>query len=235
MKYLLPILLVLTLVSVSCSNKQTKQTQVSTETSLAEDRDKENKAFRRQTFEKFINTEDSIIDNGERAALLMLDYFGDEDETGVTDIENYKSWYRENVAHIDSLSKNCIELSDNGNEEELLKILAAELGNFQSHPIATTYVCFDLNIILTNLYFSQADQYPDYLQKCIDLWELNRVQINAVQSGWQQYHPQYMEVLKILLHLYESVNNSQKVAEIQGLINEVSSYGDDMDNLVTSI
>ncbi|MDE6460255.1 MAG: hypothetical protein K2K52_05400, partial [Paramuribaculum sp.] len=140
-----------------------------------------------------------------------------------------------NVAHIDSLSRYCIELSDNGNEEELLKILAAELGNFQSHPIATTYVCFDLNIILTNLYFSQADQYPDYLQKCIDLWELNRVQINAVQSGWQEYHPQYMEVLKILLHLYESVNNSQKVAEIQGLINEVSSYGDDMDNLVTSI
>ncbi|MBD5316956.1 MAG: hypothetical protein HDS11_04750 [Bacteroides sp.] len=217
MKYLLPILLVLTLVSVSCSNKQTKQTQVSTETSLAEDRDKENKAFRRQTFEKFINTEDSIIDNGESSYLLMLDCIVDDKDK--TDSEDYKGWYRKNVAQ----SRYCIVLSDNGNEEELLKILAAELGNFQSHPIATTYVCFDLNIILTNLYFSQADQYPDYLQKCIDLWELNRVQINAVQAGWQEYHPQYMEVLKILLHLYESVNNSQKVAEIQGLINEATA------------
>lgn len=61
-----------------------------------------------------------------------------------------------------------------------MTILIKELGNFQSHPIATSYVCFDLNLIMTSLYFSQADKYPDYLQKCIDLWELNRVQINAV-------------------------------------------------------
>ena len=226
MKYLLPILLGLTLVSVSCSNKQTKQTQVSTVTSLAEDRDKENKAFRRQIFEKFINTEDSIIESGEKAYQVVLDCVEDENGEGEKEKEKYQVWYRENVAHIDSLSKYCIELSDNGNEEELLKILAAELGNFQSHPIATTYVCFDLNIILTNLYFSQADQYPDYLQKCIDLWELNRIQINAVQACWQEYHPLYIEVLKILLHLFESVNNPQKVAEIQGLINEVASINE---------
>ena len=220
MKFLLPILLVLTLVSVSYSNEQTKQTQVSTETSLGEDRDKENKIFRRQTFEKFINTEDSIIDKGERAALFMLDCVVDDKDK--TDNEDYKGWYRENVAHIDSLSKYCIELSDNGNEEELLKILAAELGNFQSHPIATTYVCFDLNIILTNLYFSQADQYPDYLQKCIDLWELNRVQINTVQAGWQQYHPYYVDVLKILTSLYEEVGNTQKIAEMQAFMSEIA-------------
>lgn len=223
MKYLLPILLVLTLVSVSCSNKQTNQTQVSTEMSLDEDRDNENKIFRRLTFEKFINTEDSIIGSGEKAYQVVLDCVKDENGEGEKEKEKYKVWYRENVVHIDSLSRYCIELSDKGNEEELLAILIKELGNFQSHPIATTYVCFDLNIILTNLYFSQADQYPDYLKKCIDLWELNRVQINAVQAGWQEYHPLYMEVLKILLHLYESVNNSQKVAEIQGLINEVTA------------
>ena len=150
----------------------------------------------------------------------MLDCIVDDKDK--TDSEDYKCWYRKNVAHIDSLSRYCLELSDNGKDDELLRVLSAELGNFQSHPIATSYVCFDLNIILTNLYFAQADQYPDYLQKCIDLWELNRVQINAVQAGWQEYHPLYIEVLKILLHLYESVNNTQKIAEIQGLINEVA-------------
>lgn len=223
MKFLLPILLVLTLVSVSCSNEQTKQTQVSTETSLGEDRDKENKIFRRQTFEKFINTEDSIIESGEKAYQVVLDCVEDENGEGEKEKEKHQVWYRENVAHIDSLSRYCIELSDKGNEEELLKILAAELGNFQSHPIATTYVCFDLNIILTNLYFSQRDKYPDYLQQCIDLWELNRVQINAVQAGWQQYHPYYVDVLKILTRLYEKVGNTQKVAEMQELMNEVAT------------
>ena len=223
MKYLLPILLVLTLVSVSCSNKQTKQTQVFTETSLDEDRDKENKAFRRQTFEKFINTEDSIIESGEKAYQVVLDCVEDENGEGEKEKEKYKVWYRENVAHIDSLSRYCIELSDNGNEEELLTVLIKELGNFQSHPIATSYVCFDLNLIMTSLYFSQADKYPDYLQKCIDLWELNRVQINAVQAGWQEYHPLYIEVLNILTRLYEKVGNTQKVDEMQALMNEVAT------------
>lgn len=219
MKYLLPILLFVTLVTVSCTNKQNNHTQTPTKTSVNEDREKADKAFRRQTFERFINTEDSIIESGENAYLLMLDCIvADKDKT---DSEDYKCWYRKNVAHIDSLSRYCIELSDNGKDEELLRVLSAELGNFQSHPIVTSYVCFDLNIILTNLYFSQADQYPDYLQKCIDLWELNRVQINAVQAGWQEYHPLYMEVLNILTRLYEKVGNTQKVDEIQSLMNEV--------------
>lgn len=220
MKYLLPILLGLTIITVSCNKKHDNQTVKNQVTASKHEREMADKTFRKETFEKFINTKDSIIDKGECAYLLMLDSI--EDDKDKTDSEDYKGWYRENVAHIDSLSRYCIELSDNGKDEELLKVLLSELGNFQSHPIATIYVCFDLNIILTNLYFSQADKYPDYLQKCIDLWELNRIQINAVQAGWQEYHPLYIEVLKILLHLYESVNNPQKVAEIQGLINEVA-------------
>lgn len=220
MKHLLPILIAMIFVAVGCNNNQTTQSNA---TLTNVEREREDKIFRRQTFEKFINTEDSIIESGEKAYQVVLDCIEDENGKGEKEKEKYKVWYRENVAHIDSLSRYCIELSDNGNEEELLTVLIKELGNFQSHPIATSYVCFDLNIILTNLYFSQADQYTDYLQKCIDLWELNRVQINAVQAGWQEYHPLYMEVLKILLHLYESVNNSQKVAEIQGLINEVTA------------
>ena len=217
MKYLLPILLVLTLVFVSCNNKQTHRTQVSTETSLDEDREKEDKAFRRQTFEKFINTEDSIIDNGEIQFLQMLEMFGQEKED-----EN--RWYRENVAHIDSVSRYCIELSDKGNDEELLKILTLELSNFQSHPIATADICFDLNLILTRLYFEQADKHPDYLQRCIDLWELNRIQINMVQAGWQEYHPLYREVLNILLRLYYETDDLENVAEIQDLINDVATH-----------
>lgn len=226
MKHLLSILIALTFVVVGCNNKQANQSQQSTTTASKVERENEDKIFRRQTFEKFINTEDSIIESGEKAYQVMLDCVEDEDGKGEKDRNKYKAWYRENVTHIDSLSRYCIELSDKGNEEGLLTILIKELGNFQSHPIATSYVCFDLNLVMTSLYFSQSDKYPDYLQKCIDLWELNRVQINAVQSGWNQSHPHYKEVLKILTHLYEKVGNTEKVAEMQALMNEVTSQSE---------
>lgn len=151
--------------------------------------------------------------------LLMLEQMGEVKESD-------SIWYRRNIAHIDSIARYCIELSENEKDAELLDILESEMANFQSHPNADSYLCFDLNLVLTKLYFAQSADHPDYLQKCIDLWELNRVQINAVQAGWQEYHPLYMEVLKILLHLYESVNNSQKVAEMQALMNEVTSQSE---------
>lgn len=215
MKYLISILLGITAVTVGCSDKHPHSEQ--TTIVSPEDRIDENRAFRKQTFEKFINIGDSIIDKGESAYLQMLQAI-----MGKVN-ENDKRWYRQNVTHVDSISRYCIDLSDSGKEEELLNILSAELGNFQSHPVAKTDVCFDLNLILTNLYFSQAESHPDYLQKCIDLWEFSRIQINAVQSSWQEYHPLYIEVLNILSRLYEKVGNTQKVAEMQSLMNEVTT------------
>lgn len=200
--------------TVGCKNKHVVSTQQDNAITSTENNENENKTFRKDVFKKFINVDNSIIDNGERSFLQMIEIAGEKNEIN-------EGWYRENVAHIDSISIYCIELSENGKEEELLQILTSELENFQSHPVATTYVCFDLNLILTRLYMEQSDTHPDYLQKCIDIWELNRLQINAVQSDWHEYHPLYTEVLNILLKLYEKVENPQKVAEMKELLSEV--------------
>ncbi len=40
--------------------------------------------------------------------------------------------------------------------------------------------------------------------------EFNRVQINAVQSGWDKPHPLYKSVLEDLLAIYESWGIKQK-------------------------
>ena len=140
--------------------------------------------------------------------------------------ESDSIWYRRNIVHIDSIARYCVELSENAKDAELLDLLELELANFQSHPNADTYLCFDLNFVLTKLYFEQSTAHSDYLQKCIDLWELNRVQIEAVQSGWQEYHPRYIEVLKMLKGLYKKVNNTQKVTEMQAKIDEVTANYD---------
>ena len=57
MKYLLPILLVLTLVFVGCSNKQTNSTTASSNMVREDD----NKIFCRQTFEAFQNPDETTV------------------------------------------------------------------------------------------------------------------------------------------------------------------------------
>lgn len=85
MKYFLSIILVLTLVSVSCSNKKTNQIYQSFSN---EEMEKDDTAFYSQTFE-----EDSIIENEEITDKLIFDS------------EDYIGWYRELDTNSDSKSK----------------------------------------------------------------------------------------------------------------------------------
>lgn len=133
------------------------------------------------------------------------------------------SWYRRNITHIDSVARYCIDLCKNNRTMELLSILETELPNFQSHPNADTYACFDLNCILSKLYMAHADSCPDFKDKCVSLWELNRVQIEAVQSGWKEYHPCYKDVLQILSGFYRSMNDTKKADEIEKRLAEVTN------------
>ncbi len=216
MKYLLPILLVFTLVTVSCNNKQTNQSQQSTTTTSNVDRENEDKIFCKQTFEAFQNPNETIVAESEKIYLQMLEKYGSNNE-------NDNGWYRNNIIHIDSISNYCIELSENGKDEELLCVLEDELGNFLAHPSADSYNTFDLSTVLTKLYFEQAEHHPDYLDKCIELWELNKVKIEAVQGGWNEYHSLYPEIIKILLNLYKGADNAQKVSQMEALLTDVQN------------
>ena len=212
MKYLLPILLVLTLVSVSCSNKQTN----SSTTSSNVVREDDNKIFCRQAFEAFQNPDETTVAESEKIYLRMLEEYGSNNE-------NDNGWYRDNIIHIDSISNYCIKLLENGKEAELLNVLEDELGNFLSHPNANSYNTFDLSIVLTKLYFEQAENHPDYLNKCIELWELNKVKVEAIQGGWNEYHPLYPEIINILLDIYKDTNNTQKVSQMEALLTDIQN------------
>ncbi len=214
MKHLLPILIALTFVTVSCNNKQANQSQQSTTTTS--DREQEDKIFRRQTLEAFQNPDETIVAESEKIYLQMLEKYGSNNE-------NDNGWYRNNIIHIDSISNYCIELSENGKDEELLCVLEDELGNFLAHPSADSYNTFDLSTVLTKLYFEQAEHHPDYLDKCIELWELNKVKIEAVQGGRNEYHSLYPEIIKILLNLYKGTDNAQKVSQMEALITEIQN------------
>ena len=214
MKHLLSIIIALTFVAVGCSNKQTNQSKQSTTTTSDVVRD--NMIFCKQTFEAFQNPNETIVAESEKIYLQMLEEYGSTNE-------NDNGWYRNNIIHIDSISNYCIELLVNGKEAELLNVLERELGNFLSHPNANSYNTFDLSIVLTILYFEQAENHPDYLNKCIELWELNKVKIEVVQGGWEEYHPLYPEIINILLDIYKETNNTQKVSQMEALLTEIQN------------
>ncbi len=220
MKHLIFIIIGISLVlSVGCISKQASPPQHEESVVYSVEIDQDSGDFIRNTFEAFITLDSVTVDNRERIYFEMLELYSEDNECG-EDNESNRLWYRKNIAHIDSLSRYCIELSENENTVELLNILEVELPNFQSHPNADTYLCFDLNIVMTRLYFLHAETHPDYLNKCISLWELNRLQIDAVQKNSGQAHPLYIEVLQILSSLYEHTSNLQKAAEMDSLINE---------------
>lgn len=220
MKYLPFFLISLLLLSAfGCSNgKSNKATADSTPYSdNLSTRNQEIKDFHIKTLESFLVTDEESIKEGEGLYFLLLQHLKGHEPT-----LNDSLWYRKNIIHIDSIVRHCIELIKDNDTERFLKVLESELLNFQSHPNADTYLCFDLNIVLTQLYLMQDS--PDCKEKCVKLWEFSKIQIEATQSDWYEYHPLYAEVLKILSGIYQSMDKTEKVLEIEQILTDIQLH-----------
>ena len=215
----LPIFLItlIMLFAIGCSNGKSNKAMANSTPSSdnLSTRNQELKDFRTKTMESFLAMDEESIKEEEELYLQLLQQLENHRPSSKDSL-----WYRENIVHIDSIARYCIELIENNDTVRLLKVLESELPNFQSHPNADTYLCFDLNIFLTQLYMAQDN--PDCKEKCVRLWELNKVQIEAVQCGWSEYHPLYKEVLKILSGLYRSMDNTDKALEIEKTLQDIT-------------
>ena len=217
MKYL-PILLItsIMLCGFGCSNGKSDNTRAKS-TSFSNNlstRNQEIKDFRIKTLESFLATDEESIKEKEDIYFQLLQQLEDHEPSRKDSL-----WYRENTVHIDSTARFCIYLIENNDTAQLLKVLESELPNFQSHPNADTYLCFDLNIILTQLYMMQDS--PDCKEKCAGLWEFSKIQIESAQSGRKEFHPLYKEVLKILAGIYRSMDKDDKAVEIEKILIDI--------------
>lgn len=212
--------IIIGLLSVACSSKSQKVdiTQPANNTIHLEVDDIE---LINNTLSSFINTDEQTICKGEKSYLAVAEIMQED-----LDTIGYKTWYRNNVAHIDSIATNAIELLDAKEYDLLLTLMESELPNFQSYPIANTYMCFDLNIIIGKLSRLKIRDKKEWFAKLVPLWELNRVQIEAVQSGWDRPHPLYEIVINDLLNMYDELDNQEKKSEIQNIINQQKTYSE---------
>lgn len=202
-------LIILILSILSCKNNQNNSTKntdsIQTENVLSDDE----ADVILSTLSAFQNIDEESIAAGEQTYLLMLESYSESEPT-----EQEKLWYRQNVTHVDSVSRQALSLFESKNYTQLQNLLESELPNLQSYPAMDTYLWFDLDCVLATLYHLNNLDEITINNKMSSQWELQRIRIEAVQSGWDEPHPLYKPVLQFLYQIYDNLGEESKKAEV---------------------
>lgn len=127
-------------------------------------------------------------------------------------------WYFNNINHIDSVSKQAEILTRQEKFEDLAYLLDAELKNYYSHPNSNSYSIYDLSWVMLPLYRMIAPDSKTYYEKLIEMWEMNRLMMEAFQIQTGTPHPYYERMMVELSILYDKAGEMEKKKEIEGII-----------------
>ena len=177
---------------------------------------REQQEFCIKTFQSYLNPEEKLIQEREELYLMILKHSG-----GGTEYE--KIYFRNNIAHIDSVMNDAISLTEENQTEVLMNLLEAELYNIYAHPKNDTYTCWDFHSVLSLLYSIHVKDDKTFYTKTASLAEFSRMQIEAVQANWEKPHPLYLQVLEELKLIYTELGNQSKIQEIERLIADIGS------------
>lgn len=173
---------------------------------------REQQEFCIRTFQSYLNPEEKLIQEREELYLMILKHSGEG-------TENDKIYFRNNIAHIDSVMNDAISLTEENQTEVLMNLLEAELYNIYAHPKNDTYTCWDFHSVLSLLYSIHVKDDKTFYTKAASLAEFSRTQIETVQANWKKPHPLYLQVLDELLLIYKALDNKDKINKIEKLIN----------------
>ena len=213
MKHLYLLIAVLCL-STAC--QKTNHITSSDETKSEKILDEERKEWIKNTLNFFQEIDEDKIKSGEESYVEMLSSYS-ETPPSKEDLQ----WYRNNINHVDSLSKFGLSLLEADKYVELQNLLESELGNFQAHPNTDSYLWYDL--IGSLLYLYQVNDVPEkeLYDKMASHLELFIIRTEAVQANWEEPHPVYKQALEDLLFVYTNQGNKAKVKEIESKLNSL--------------
>ena len=146
---------------------------------------------------------------------LMLKY---SDESKAEKEKSWK-WYQANIVHVDSVMQHCIELTEQGESKQLLNLLVAERENIYAHPNNSISNCWNLHSVYAMLYSIYIKDDKDYYTKIAELAEYSRMQIEVYQKSNEKQHVLYKQVLNELLQIYKTLQNQEKIKEVENIIN----------------
>lgn len=170
------------------------------------------------TFEAYLDVDSAMAKEKEEFYKLTLNQSDSNDEAA-------EDWYGKNIVHIDSVMRKSIDLVKQDKSKQLLDLLESERYNIYGHPNADTYNCYDFHTVYMLLYTKNIENNWEYYTKLAELGEFSRMQIEAVQSNWEEPHPLYKQVVEELLVIYMELGNEDKMAEMEALLEKIANSG----------
>lgn len=177
----------------------------------------ENKELCLNTFKEYLEAEQRRKEATEFIK-LMLKY---SDESKAEKEKSWK-WYQANTLHVDSVMQHCIELTEQGESKQLLDLLVAERENIYAHPNNSISNCWDLHSVYAMLYSIYIKDDKDYYTKIAELAEYSRMQIEVYQKSNEKQHVLYKQALNELLQIYKTLQNQEKIKEVENIINSLN-------------
>lgn len=215
MKY---IYLLLAVLCMSTACQKTNHRTSSDETKSEKILDEERKEWIKNTLNFFQEIDEDKIKSGEESYVEMLSSYS-ETPPSKEDLQ----WFRNNIYHVDSLSKYGLSLLEADKYVELQNLLESELKNFQVHPNMDSYLWYDL--IGSLLYLYQVNDVPEkeLFDKMVSHLELFIIRTEVVQENWERPHPIYGQALEDLLFFYTKQGNEAKAREIETKLKQLNN------------
>lgn len=129
--------------------------------------------------------------------------------------ENYQ---QQNILHVDSVIKQCINHVQSNEPKRLLDLFDKEKMSIYSHPSNTIEHEKDLHYMILSLYEKYYRPVNERLfaKKMIELYEFSLIHVTGLELFGGYSHPDYIPLVKVLIDCYaEGLNNYDKAIELQ--------------------
>ena len=179
-----------------CVAQEPEQTYQEPET-IQESEQEQKSTFEEDVIEllqRYQNVDPQLAEECNKTYLLTLKNTTPEVEID----EEAKSYFLNNIVHIDEVVNQGIALIKEGKSPELLTLLDSELLNFYSHPHNTVDNEIRLHTIIAFLYYLYGDSFDEFVDKSMAMDAMTIMHIEA--SGVK--HPDYGVLLMNLAFTY---------------------------------
>lgn len=162
------------------------------------------------------------------------------------DMEEFDENYQyQNILHMDSVIKQCINHVQSNEPKQLLDLFDKEKMSIYCHPSNTWLNEQNLHYMILSLYQKYYRPLNDrmFAEKMIELYEFSLIHVTGLELFGGYSHPDYIPLIKVLVDCYsEGLNDYEKAIELQRKVCEriekeeaegkaSESYGYEMVNL----
>ena len=133
--------------------------------------------------------------------------------------ENYQ---QQNILHVDSVIKQCINHVQSNEPKRLLDLFDKEKMSIYSHPSNTIEHEMDLHYMILSLYdkYYRPSNERFFAEKLAELYEFSLIHITGLELFGGYSHPDYIPLVKVLVDCYDKLNDYDRAIELQKQICE---------------